>query len=76
MKFITGVATFAASQLQITNLRVRGPEFKTFNEKLITQIKDSKNEMTLKAKFVLSFLILGVSVIGYSAFGSKKKLKI
>lgn len=66
MKFIIGVTTFAASQLQIANLMIRGPEFKITNLKPVprSELKIKLPKIVLEKRvyatgfFCMSLIVL------------------
>ena len=75
MKFIIGVVTFAAAQLQIRNLRLTGPDYNMLSGKVAVQIKDSEKDKITDTKFILGFVVLGISVIGSAAFVIRRMRK-
>lgn len=75
MKLIICVVTFAAAQLQVKNLRLREPAYAMLSETIPLQINPLENTTTTAERFSLSFLILGLSVIGSAVFLIGKKLR-
>lgn len=75
MKLIICVVTFAAAQLQVKNLRLREPAYNMLSETVTLQNNPSENTTTAAEGFSLSYLILGLSVIGSALFLIGKKLR-
>lgn len=80
MKFIIGVTTFAASQLQIHNLKLRMPECKPIDNAAvsgavtcITQAKQKISKRVLKKNlYAAGFLCAGVGAVLFTHFVLKK----
>lgn len=75
MKLLICVVTFAATQLQIKNLRLTGPDYEMLSARVPRQISDSKDLPTTAARFSLGYLIIGASLFGSVAFLVGKKLR-